>query len=43
VKTRGGNPIRPEDLGGIAEGSEVYVEDNYVSVLEYVKDKHGKE
>ena len=40
VKTRDGNPIRPEELGGIAKGSEVYIEDNYVSVLEYVKDKH---
>jgi hypothetical protein len=43
VRTREGNPVRPEDLGGIAEGSEIYVEDNYVSVLEYVKDKHRRE
>lgn len=43
VKTRDGNPIRPEELGGIAKGSEVYIEDNYVSVLEYVKHKHEEE
>lgn len=39
VLTPEGNPLTPEDLGGIAKGSEIYVRDNYVSVLEYVKDK----
>lgn len=39
VRTPDGEPLTPADLGGIAKGSEVYVEDNYVSVLEYVKDE----
>jgi hypothetical protein len=39
VLTPKGNPLAPEDLGGIAKGSEIYIEDNYVSVLEYVKSK----
>lgn len=39
VRTRDGKPITPEELGGIAKGSEIYVKDNYVSVLDYVKDK----
>jgi len=37
ILTPDGTPLTPEDLGGIARGSEIYVEDNYVSVLEYVK------
>lgn len=39
VLTPSGKPLTPEELGGIAKGSEIYVEDNYVSVLEYVKNK----
>jgi hypothetical protein len=39
VLTPEGKPLSPEDLGGIAKGSEIYIEDNYVSVLEYVKGK----
>jgi hypothetical protein len=39
VLTPEGNPLSPADLGGIAKGSEIYIEDNYVSVLEYVKSK----
>lgn len=43
VRTKEGTPLRPEDLGGIAAGSEVYIEDNYVSVLEYVKEQNDGE
>jgi len=39
ILTPEGKPLSPEDLGGIAKGSEIYIEDNYVSVLEYVKGK----
>lgn len=40
VRTREGNPVAPEDLGAIIKGSEIYLEDNYVSVLEYVKEQN---
>ena len=39
ILTPDGTPLTPEELGGIAKGSEIYVEDNYVSVLEYVKSR----
>ncbi|PSP56381.1 hypothetical protein BRC72_11990 [Halobacteriales archaeon QH_7_66_36] len=39
ILTPDGTPLTPEELGGIAKGSEIYVDDNYVSVLEYLKSR----
>jgi hypothetical protein len=39
VLTQQGNPVKKDNLGMIAKGSEVFVEDNFVSKLNYVKNK----
>lgn len=41
VLTPEGEEILAEELGGIAEGSEMFIEDNFVSVIEYVKSRDG--
>lgn len=40
VVTRQGDTIKHEDLGAIGNGSEVFVEDNFVSMLEFIKRKN---
>ena len=37
VLTPEGDELRVDDLGAIAKGSEIFIEDNFVSVLEYVE------
>lgn len=37
VLTPRGEEITVSDLAGIARGSEVFVDDNFVSILEYVE------
>ena len=37
VLTPEGEPIPIEEFGGIAKGSEIFVQDNFVSVLNQVK------
>jgi len=32
-----GEPVTRDDFGGIAKGSELFVENNYASILEYTK------
>ncbi|MFB6189996.1 MAG: hypothetical protein ABEJ91_00290, partial [Candidatus Nanohaloarchaea archaeon] len=39
VLTPEGEPIKRDNLGMIARGSEVFVEDNFVSKLNYVKNR----
>ncbi|MFB6215704.1 MAG: hypothetical protein ABEJ72_01865 [Candidatus Aenigmatarchaeota archaeon] len=39
VLTPSGEEIRAEELGGIASGSEIFIEDNFVSILDFVKRK----
>lgn len=39
VLTPQGEPVKQENLGMIANGSEVFVEDNFVSKLQYVKNR----
>lgn len=37
VLTPNGEEITAEEFGGIAEGSEIFIEDNFVSILDHVK------
>jgi hypothetical protein len=40
VLTQSGNELRVENVGGIANGSEIYIENNFVSILEYVESRN---
>lgn len=37
VLTPRGEEVAVEDLAGLADGSEIYIDDNFVSILEYVE------
>jgi len=37
VLTPRGEEVAVDDLAGIADGSEIFVDDNFVSILEYVE------
>lgn len=37
VLTPRGDEVTIEELAGIAEGSEIFIDDNFVSILEYVQ------
>lgn len=39
VLTPRGEEVTLDDLAGIAQGSEIFIEDNFVSLLEYVESK----
>jgi len=41
VLTPAGEEIEADDLGGIANGSEIFVEDNFASVVDYVEKKES--
>lgn len=37
VLTPGGEEVPVSEFGGIAKGSEIFVEDNFASLIDYVK------
>lgn len=39
VLTPRGEEVTIEDLAGIAKGSEIFIDDNFVSILEYVESR----
>jgi len=43
VVTPEGREIKAEDLAITAEGSELFIEDNFASIVDYVERKHEKE
>lgn len=39
VLTPTGEEIKAKELGGISKGSEVFISDNFVSILDYIKSR----
>jgi len=43
VVTPEGREIKADDLAITAEGSELFIEDNFASIVDYVERKHERE
>ncbi|MCL9812507.1 hypothetical protein [Natranaeroarchaeum aerophilus] len=41
VESNLGNEIKIEDLGGVGNASEVFIEDNFASAAKFAEHKHG--
>ena len=42
VLTPEGDELRKEDLGVIASGSEIFIKNNFASLVNYVKERSGQ-
>ena len=42
VTSSDGNEIKPADIGVVGHGSEIFVEDDFTSIVDYVSKKEGR-